>query len=523
MRATDYSAIDGKLRLADEHAQVLVIGAGPAGIAAAIEASRLGAKVILIDENPVEPALMALDAPLYYGGRMTAGVQHQGRVLEQMIAASPELEHAMELGIDVRLSTTAWGLYSNGESLRALPEQMIGLADAAHSWMCGFDKLIIATGARDIAFAFPGWDQPGVLGANGLRALLSRYDAFSGRRVLVLGSGALAMSVTQQALSHGLEVAAVVEVLDQPRGCSEEWATLAESNVPLLTGHTPRRAISDASGVAGLVLRRADGQEIEMACDTICVAIGLAPAIELLSAAGAVIVADSTRGGHVPALEGWATSIPNVFVVGDCAGLTNTQSEAAEQGIDAARQALRQTARVTPASSGDAWHYQSAWLRALIQDVDQSLVLCQCEEVTLADLVEVRAPKYLGPRTERSASRSLATLLEDGPANQDQIKRLTRACMGVCQARRCREQVALLLAQASGCTPAKVPLAGFRPPVRPIPLATMADPSESDSMTKRWEIWFGIQGQWAAYDDIGTEREFDTPFGGNRPCEDSTK
>jgi hypothetical protein len=74
--------------------------------------------------------------------------------------------------------------------------------------------------------------------------------------------------------------------------------------------------------------------------------------------------------------------------------------------------------------------------------------------------------------------------------------------------------VALTLAQAADVSAANIPLASYRAPVRPLPLGVMADWQETAAMTEGWEIWFAIPGQWAAYDDIGTEREFVTPFGG---------
>src|SRR5580658_6124515 len=171
-RPTDHSAIDGKFAPPEERAEVLVIGAGAAGATAAIEAAKRGASVVLIDENPVDPGLMGLDTPLLYGGRMSGAVQRGGRLIESLMAANPLIEQAAELGVDVRLGVTAWGLYVNGPALRGLPAPMVGLADAERSWMCGFDRLILAAGARDVALAFPGWDQPGVMGANGLAALL---------------------------------------------------------------------------------------------------------------------------------------------------------------------------------------------------------------------------------------------------------------------------------------------------------------------------------------------------------------
>jgi len=513
-RPTDHSAIDGKFAPPEEHADVLVIGAGPAGTAAAIEAAKLGAQVVLIDENPVDPQLMGLDTPLFFGGRMSGAVRRRGRLIESLMAANPAIEQAAELGVDVRLGVTAWGLYVNGPALRGLPAPMVGLADEDRSWMCGFDRLILATGARDVALAFPGWDQPGVMGAAGFHALLQHYDAFTGRRIVVLGSGDLGVRTALMAHGRGLEVAAVVEALGRSPASPDLLATLAAAGIPQLTGHTPRFAENGRDGVERLRLATDRGAEIVIDCDTICLAVGLAPAIELLNAAGGRTVPDGHRGGHAPALEGWATSLPGVFGAGDCAGLAVSDAEAAEQGRLAARQALGAAAEGAPRRGPDAWAYQAAWHDALTRDADPSLIVCQCEAVTRGDLLEVRAPRYLGEPTAAAKARDLGSLIADGPPNQDQVKRLTRAGMGPCQGRRCREQVALTLAQAAAIPVAEVPLALHRPPVRPLPLKVMADWEETPAMTDGWEIWFAIPGQWSAYEDIGTEREFVTPFGG---------
>jgi len=124
--------------------------------------------------------------------------------------------------------------------------------------------------------------------------------------------------------------------------------------------------------------------------------------------------------------------------------------------------------------------------------------------VTRGDLLGVQPPRYLD-RPRALATRDVHSLLADGPINQDQIKRLTRACMGACQARRCREQVALTLACATQSPP--IPLAGFRAPVRPLPLKVLADWDEAAAMGEGWDVWFGIPSQWIPYQDIDTERE----------------
>ena len=99
----------------------------------------------------------------------------------------------------------------------------------------------------------------------------------------------------------------------------------------------------------------------------------------------------------------------------------------------------------------------------------------------------MRPPRYLGDPPPAAAARDLGRLLDDGPANQDQVKRLTRAGMGPCQGRRCREQVALTLACAVQRRRPTVPLAGYRAPVRPLPLKVLADWDETPAMTADWE------------------------------------
>jgi hypothetical protein len=81
--------------------------------------------------------------------------------------------------------------------------------------------------------------------------------------------------------------------------------------------------------------------------------------------------------------------------------------------------------------------------------------------------------------------------------------------MGQCQGRRCREQVACLLAREQGVPLAAVPIASFRAPVRPVPLAILADWQESAEMAAGWDVWFGIPTQWTPYAVIGTPAEAD--------------
>lgn len=95
----------------ERHVSLAVVGAGPAGLAAAITAAKAGVEVLLVDENPVSQALMGLDVPLHFGQRMNAAVQNKARMVERVVETNPGLAEAFELGIDVQLGVYAWGAF----------------------------------------------------------------------------------------------------------------------------------------------------------------------------------------------------------------------------------------------------------------------------------------------------------------------------------------------------------------------------------------------------------------------------
>jgi thioredoxin reductase len=512
---TDPWAIDGKFPAPDEHVQLLVVGAGAAGLAAAIEAARLGLSVTVVDENPIAAGLMGLDVPLFYGQRMNPAVQEEARMVERLVASTPAIEAAFDAGVDVRLGVTAWGVFANGPALGAMPGKVAGLSDGSKSWICGFDALILATGARDLVLGFAGVDMPGVMGARALQTLLSRYDAFDGKRVVILGSGALAVETATLLLDRGLEVAAMIEALPQAQAAPEAISALAGKGVSVWTNTVIVHAEGNATGVIAAIVQRNGAEASErIACDTICLAIGALPAIELASVAGCRLGFRGDLGGHVPVTGAHgATSLPGVFAAGDCAGLT---SDAEAQGRDAASAAAAWLETRAPTSVGtvapaglDTTDYRLAWMRALLDAGGMQAPVCLCEEVTRGELIGVAPPRYLGCTSNKMASRDSKTLLQDGPLNPDQIKRLTRAGMGPCQGRRCREQIALLLAITSDISPGAVPLASYRAPVRPLPLSLLADTAETPAMQAGWDVWFGIRTQWIPYDMIGTQAEAD--------------
>ena len=140
-------------------------------------------------------------------------------------------------------------------------------------------------------------------------------------------------------------------------------------------------------------------------------------------------------------------------------------------------------------------------MRSTVVEASGEPYVCQCEEVTAREILELRPPRYLAWPDDRRNTRTLRQMLGETPPNPDLVKRLTRAGMGVCQGRRCREQVAALLALSAGVRLRDIPLASHRAPVRPVPLSAVGESNEPAAMTRHWDTWFGMPSQYVPWWD----------------------
>lgn len=500
----DPASIAGKTLTVDERTELLVVGGGPAGLAAAIAAARAGQRVVLVDENPVPPEVMGEDIPLLFGNRASGAARNAGAMLEAFIASDPAIAEAFDVGVDVRLGTVAWGLYTNGPSVGWLPGPVAGLADGARSWMIGCERIVVATGRRDMGLAFPGWDLPGVMGMTAALRLATRYGALEASRAVVLGTTTEALDGARQLRSMGVTIAAIVETAVDPVDDPVD--------LPVLTGRVVCRADGTMDGVGALFVARRDadgmavqGTEERIECDTIILGIGTVPVIELLDAAGCRIGYDDARGGHVPVLDtAMRTSVPAICAVGDCAGVWPAKSRdvtiaQAEGRLAASQKVFSDPLFPSREGSDGLGAYRLDWVRTTVLATESDATfVCRCEEVTAREILEVRPPRYLGWSMGQQTRRGFRDLLGDGAPNPDQVKRLTRAGMGVCQGRRCREQVACLLALSAGCALGEVPLATHRAPVRPLPLAHVGG-GEDAAMAAHWDTWFGMKSQYIPF------------------------
>ena len=208
------------------------------------------------------------------------------------------------------------------------------------------------------------------------------------------------------------------------------------------------------------------------------------------------------------------TSMAGVYAVGDCAGIwpskTLDRSIAEAEGRRAACAILRQhgvgteapVATAPDVAGYDISEYRLAWVRASIVEARADCHVCQCEEVTASEILEIRTPRYLGWSDSGRNDRNLSSLLGSAPPNPDQIKRLTRAGMGPCQGRRCREQV-------RGASRARRRAATLGDPThwlsrafRPMPLALAGQLPAPPGLDEHWDSWFGMHGQWRPFWDV---------------------
>src|SRR5262249_41059844 len=177
--------------------QCVVVGGGPAGLAAAQTASRFGVHVLLVDENPELGGQYYRQMPAEFRGPARSGgigkESAEGRRLINEVRAR---------GIELRLGTVAWGIFD---------QRTVALATQEGSERILAEHLILAPGAYDRPVPFPGWTLPGVITAGGAQNLMKGYRVLPGRRVLVAGSGPLLLVVAHYLLRGGAQVVAVCE------------------------------------------------------------------------------------------------------------------------------------------------------------------------------------------------------------------------------------------------------------------------------------------------------------------------
>ncbi|WP_107631725.1 NAD(P)/FAD-dependent oxidoreductase [Agathobaculum massiliense] len=334
----------------NKEVEILVVGAGPAGLSAAIEAARYGADVLVVDENSKPGGQLFKQIHKFFGSRR----HHAG--VRGVDIGNELLDEVEKLGVEVMLNTVAYGIYPNDEGVALAVDGETGMI--VHP-----QKIIMATGASENPLAFPGWTLPGVVGAGAIQTMINVNRVPVGERVLMIGSGNVGLIVSYQLLQSGAEVAGIVEAAPQLGGYGVHSAKVRRAGVPIFTGHTVLEAVpnEDKSGIVGAVIAEVDdkfqpvkGTEQFIACDCIGIAVGLTPDIALPAMAHVEFINAGRLGSQVPMHDrDMMTTQDGIYVAGDASGVEEASS-AIEEGKLAGIAAAQSLGKISEAEAAEA-------------------------------------------------------------------------------------------------------------------------------------------------------------------------
>jgi NADPH-dependent 2,4-dienoyl-CoA reductase/sulfur reductase-like enzyme len=431
------------------HAEVLVVGAGPAGIAAATTAAEHGRKVILLDENP------ALGGQIWRSGVPGAN----GKRPSESAKKRQALARLHRSGVQILSAHRVFDADPSG-SICALREGTAHLEARRFS----FDCLILATGARERFLPFPGWTLPGVFGAGGLQALVQGGLPVKGRRIVVAGTGPLLFAVAAHLKERGADIQCVAEQAPSSQ-LFRFLLSLGKHPGKLLQGIAYRTALWKTSFRTGcwpvnvlpneekIALRAvvlSNGSRTwEEPCDLLACGFHLVPNTEL-----AVLLGCAMQDSFVSVDSRQRTSLPNVYCVGEPTGIAGLEAALLEgklAGLACARQPTKSLERQVAAEHSFATTLERTFdLRAELRSLaTEETILCRCEDVPLGKV--------------------------SGYSNWREAKLQTRCGMGPCQGRICGPITHTLF----GWRPESV-----RQPIFPVPLDALCLSSNTPKSTE---------------------------------------
>lgn len=294
---------------------LIVIGAGPAGLSAAIQAASMGVETAVFDENARPGGQLFKQIHKFFGSKEHKAKMRGFRIGQELLAETEKL------GVNVHLHAVVMGLYDNHE---------IMVNENGRDEHYKADAIIVAAGARENMIPFEGWTVPGVMGAGAAQTLMNLHGVQPGKRVLMVGSGNVGLVVSFQLLQAGVEVAAIIDAAPRVGGYGVHASKLARIGVPFKLSHTVVKA-EGTDHVTGAIIADVDGHfkpvpgtEEHIDCDTICLAVGLSPMSQLMEMVGGNM---HEKGGTVPNIsKDYETSIPGIFTAGDVAGIEEASS-----------------------------------------------------------------------------------------------------------------------------------------------------------------------------------------------------
>jgi len=444
--------------------ELVVIGGGPAGLAAASLAARAGVQTVLFDENP------GVGGQIYRG--ITANpVKNRSILGEDYWAGAALAAEVKASGALVVNGATVWSLDQT---------KLVGVSIAGKARLIQAGRVIIATGSLERPFPVPGWTLPGVMTAGAAQTALKAQGLVPSGRTVLAGCGPLLWLLAAQMLRAGAKIEAILDTSSRINWLrallflpdfmlSPYWSKglkllrEVKAKVPVI-----RIESVEAAGKSKLeeVVYVTGGEERRVRADLLLLHHGVVPNVNLANAAGVAHRWNERQLCFEPILDAdFGSSVPGIAVAGDGAGIAGGTA-AAERGRIAAIAAVRalkpggsvadpQTVRQS-LQREEMGRFFLDWLYRPADSFrrpEGDTIVCRCEEVTAQQV------------------RDMAAMGCEGP---NQMKAFLRCGMGPCQGRLCGLTVTELIAAERHMTPSDVGYYRLRPPVKPIMLSELA-------------------------------------------------
>ncbi|SIT02459.1 FAD-dependent oxidoreductase [Neptunomonas antarctica] len=455
---------------------LVIIGAGPAGMSAAATASSHGLKIVILDEQT---------AP---GGQIYRSISNPAIADENILGA--DYYHGRSLLTAMRYANVD---YLPGSIVWAVsPDLSISFSRAGKSSQIKAKKLLIATGAQERPVPFPGWTLPGVLTCGAAQILLKSSGLTPAAPLILAGSGPLLLLIAAQLNRAGVEIEAILDTTPKGRYLkSLRYLPAALRNLPLLikgvgllvelkrsgiryvNNVSQLKALPGSNQLLSKLQYSVDNRIETSSCTTLLVHQGVVPNVQLTRALQLEHQWDELQQCWKPSLDSWGeSSQAGIFVAGDSGGIAGARAAEYMGELTAQRIAqqlgklnkeslLKQTAK-----AGRLLYQQQAirpFLDAMYQPADEFLkpsdetLVCRCEEVTAGQIRGMVAQGCTGP---------------------NQTKAFSRAGMGPCQGRLCGLTVAQIIADERKVPVKDVGYYKIRSPIKPLTIGEIADLAE---------------------------------------------
>ncbi|MBY5775366.1 FAD-dependent oxidoreductase [Rhizobium leguminosarum] len=451
---------------------LLIVGAGPAGMAAAVTARRAGLDVLVVDEQSGPGGQIWRDIETvasHNRGQLLGKAYLEGRAAAEAFRASGA------------------GYYANWQIWQIEPGFRIFMTNRGKSRTVEARVILLATGAQERPAPFLGWTLPGVLTVGAGQILLKNAGQVPAKPVWLAGSGPLMLLYMVQLLRAGAGIAGYLDTTPPGRLTSAfrhlplawrnagdllkgiSWdMTLRQAGVRRVRHVTNFEALG-ADHIEAIRYRTASGIEETVQADNLLVHEGIIPNVHVALALGCKMTWHDDQDCYVPVLDPWGeSSLQNLFIAGDGAGIAGAKA-AALRGELAALGIASKLGRITPevaARNAKSVRRKLSRELALRPFLDalfcprdavfapaDDIVVCRCEELTAGEI------------------RSMASLGKPGP---NQVKAFTRAGMGPCQGRQCGYTVTRILASVGKRAPGEVGFYKIRPPLKPVTIEELA-------------------------------------------------